>query len=266
MKTKKKRIANGSNSSRKNRVKSKQSNYQPISGTIDLVSRNERWVTQVSNDNSKHIDMVISRQASHKRTSSIETSERSDNQSKNRFLVSKKYSKRMVDPKLASGKDSIKSYLGSSLKYGTSTSIAKYQNNNNTNIIDAYTPTSTTSNKINIRGSLLARKWIGVTKKRIETVETDISKQKERRKKKVKDFKILKEPGSSKVEHYNTEGRSPVSKASTIHRASINSTKIRSRLTPVSISTLSTSKRLESHFGHNDLYSQIIKNRKDKHL
>jgi hypothetical protein len=101
--------------------------------------------------------MVISRQASHKRTNSIETSERSENQSKNRFLVSQKYSKRMVDTKLALGKDSIKSYLGSSLKYGASTSIAKYQNNN-TNIIDAYTPTSTTSHKINIRGSLLAKK------------------------------------------------------------------------------------------------------------
>jgi hypothetical protein len=93
-----------------------------------------------------------------------------------------------------------------------------------------------------------------------------MSKQKERRKKKVKDFKILKEPGSSKIEHYNTDGRSPISKGSTIHKAGINSMKIRSRLTPVSISTLSTSKRLESHFGHNDLYSQIIKNRKDKQL
>lgn len=42
LKTKKKRITNGSNSSRKNKAKSKQTNYQPMSGTIDLVSRNER--------------------------------------------------------------------------------------------------------------------------------------------------------------------------------------------------------------------------------
>lgn len=42
IKTKKKRIANGSNSSRKNKLKSKQGTYQPISGTIDLVSRNDR--------------------------------------------------------------------------------------------------------------------------------------------------------------------------------------------------------------------------------
>jgi hypothetical protein len=41
-KCKKKRIANVSASSRKNKVKTKQDIYQPISGTIDLVSRNER--------------------------------------------------------------------------------------------------------------------------------------------------------------------------------------------------------------------------------
>lgn len=42
LKLNKKRVANDSNSSRKTKVKSKQSNYQPPSGTIDLVSRNER--------------------------------------------------------------------------------------------------------------------------------------------------------------------------------------------------------------------------------
>ena len=50
LKLKKKRIINGSNSSRKNKVKTKQSNYQPSSGTINLVSRNDRCVTQNSND------------------------------------------------------------------------------------------------------------------------------------------------------------------------------------------------------------------------
>lgn len=153
----KKRIANGSTSSRKSKVKSKQSNYQPIAGIIDLVSRNERCITQVSNDNSKNIEKIISRKGSHKRTTSIETSERSDTLSKNRFLVSKKYDKRMTETKSKLGKDSIKSYLGSSMKFGTSTSISKYQNNN-TNINHAYTPTSTASHKINIRGSLLAKK------------------------------------------------------------------------------------------------------------
>ena len=42
LKTKKKRIVNGSNSSRKNKVKTKQDTYQPMTGTIDLISRNER--------------------------------------------------------------------------------------------------------------------------------------------------------------------------------------------------------------------------------
>lgn len=42
IKTKKKRIGNGSNSSRKNKVKTKQDTYQPMTGTIDLISRNER--------------------------------------------------------------------------------------------------------------------------------------------------------------------------------------------------------------------------------
>jgi hypothetical protein len=42
IKLKKNRIANGSNSSRKNKAKTKQTNYQPSSGTIDLISRNVR--------------------------------------------------------------------------------------------------------------------------------------------------------------------------------------------------------------------------------
>lgn len=53
LKCKKKRIINGSNSSRKSKVKAKQSNYQPSSGTINLVSRNDRCTTQNSNDTNK---------------------------------------------------------------------------------------------------------------------------------------------------------------------------------------------------------------------
>jgi hypothetical protein len=98
----------------------------------------------------------------------------------------------------------------------------------------------------------------------LEIVELD--KPKQIRKKKARDFKIIKEPGSKIIEHYNTEGRSPNSKGSNTYQSSTNSAKIRSRLTPVSMTTLTTSKRIESHFGHNDLYSQIIKNRKDKQL
>jgi hypothetical protein len=98
----------------------------------------------------------------------------------------------------------------------------------------------------------------------LEIVELD--KPKQIRKKKARDFKIIKEPGSKIIEHSNTEGRSPNSKGSMTCQSSTNSAKIRSRLTPVSMTTLTTSKRIESHFGHNDLYSQIIKNRKDKQL
>jgi hypothetical protein len=41
-KKKKKRVGCGSNSSRKAKVKTKQDKYQPVSGTIDLISRNDR--------------------------------------------------------------------------------------------------------------------------------------------------------------------------------------------------------------------------------
>lgn len=50
-KNKKKLFPAGSNSNRKNKVKSKQANYQPVSGKIDLVSRNDRSVTQIRNEN-----------------------------------------------------------------------------------------------------------------------------------------------------------------------------------------------------------------------
>lgn len=52
-KMKRKSLQNGTNSTRKNKVKSKQSNYQPSSGKIDLVSRNARIITQPKNENSK---------------------------------------------------------------------------------------------------------------------------------------------------------------------------------------------------------------------
>lgn len=56
-------------------------------------------------------------------------------------------------------KDNIKSYLGNSMKFGQgpSTSMSKYKHNH-TNIGDVYTPTSTTSAKINIKKSLLSKK------------------------------------------------------------------------------------------------------------
>lgn len=102
LKLKKKRIANGSNSSRKNKVKTKISNYQPVSGQIDLVSKNERSVTQTSVEPNKinkpdaDIASIQPRKLSHKRTSSIGTSERSDKKEKTKFLVSKKYNKQMA--------------------------------------------------------------------------------------------------------------------------------------------------------------------------
>jgi len=65
-------------------------------------------------------------------------------------------------------KESTKSYLGISMKFGSgtgpSTSIAKYRNNN-TNILEVNSPSSTTSHKINIKSNLMAKKKMWVTKK-----------------------------------------------------------------------------------------------------
>lgn len=259
LKPKKKRIGNGSNSSRKAKVKSKQANYQPMSGTIDLISRNERWNTQISQENSKNMELLNSRKSSHKRTNSIGTSDRSDNHSKNRFLVSKKYNPRMDPWKNMLSKENMKSCLTQSLKMGTSTSISKGPNH--TNILgDAKTPTSATSTKINIKGSLLAKKWMGITKKNLDGMNSDPLKAK--RRKKVKEFKTVKEPllkGES-----NTDSRSPDTKFSAHHYSSGGSSKLKTRISPLMTHTISTSKRIESQIAHTDLYNQIIKSRKDK--
>ena len=55
-------------------------------------------------------------------------------------------------------KDVMKSYAGKSLKFGTSTNISKNQNNYTGVVTDTYTPTSSASNKVNIKGSLIAKK------------------------------------------------------------------------------------------------------------
>ena len=177
LKLKKKRVQNASKSSRKNKVKSKQANYQPMSGTIDLVSRNERSVTQVRNENSKLSRNLKSMNSF--LTPILETAERTKIKSKNRFLVSKKYNNAMMPAKSKNWKENAKSYLTSSMKFGSgpSTSMSKYITNN-TNIGDVYTPTSTTSHKINIKGSLLAKKKIGASKKckKSESAKEDSSK------------------------------------------------------------------------------------------
>eukprot|EP00344_Euplotes_crassus_P011048 CAMPEP_0197018484 /NCGR_PEP_ID=MMETSP1380-20130617/80129_1 /TAXON_ID=5936 /ORGANISM="Euplotes crassus, Strain CT5" /LENGTH=209 /DNA_ID=CAMNT_0042445709 /DNA_START=813 /DNA_END=1443 /DNA_ORIENTATION=- len=164
-KPKRKLFLTGSNSNRKNKVKSKQANYQPVSGKIDLVSRNDRSVTQVREENNK-------------------TLERGKTKSKNRFLVSKKYNNRMVSTKAKHSKDTIKSYLANSMKFasGPSTSMSKYAHNH-TNIGDNFTPTSTTSNKINIKGSLLSKKKVASYKK---------SKKQESTKEEAKNYKKIK--------------------------------------------------------------------------
>lgn len=53
-KLKRKFLQNGPHSNRKSKVKSKQTNYRPISGKIDLVSRNKVNTPQVKNENSKY--------------------------------------------------------------------------------------------------------------------------------------------------------------------------------------------------------------------
>lgn len=79
-----------SSSNRRVKVKTTNANYQPSSGTIDSIS-------------------LIPRKRSHKRVGSIETSERSDNKSKQRFLVSKKYSKQIGSAKGVLSKDNMNS-------------------------------------------------------------------------------------------------------------------------------------------------------------
>lgn len=136
-KIKRKFVDGDSNSNRRIKVKTTNANYQPTSGTIDLIS-------------------MISRKGSHKRVGSIETSERSDTKSKQRFLVSKKYSKQMGPTKTSSSKDNMNSCLTKSLKFAANSSTSN-SNKNQTNIVDSFTPTSM-STKINIKGSLIARK------------------------------------------------------------------------------------------------------------
>lgn len=105
----KKRIENGSQSNRKMKLKSTAANFHPHSGIIDLVSRNDRCVSQISNEDNACVHSINSRKSSHKHTNSIESSERSDNKSKQRFLVSKKYNKKMAPTKLTLSKDAVKS-------------------------------------------------------------------------------------------------------------------------------------------------------------
>ena len=75
-----------------------------------------------------------------------------------------------------------------------------------------------------------------------------------RQRKKVNNFKVLKEPGK-KGEHF-TDSRSPDSKSSFHGTSGGNSAKVRDRMTPIGMHSMSTSKRLESQFNHSDLYNQ----------
>mmetsp|Transcript_12409 Transcript_12409/g.12447 ORF Transcript_12409/g.12447 Transcript_12409/m.12447 type:complete len:96 (+) Transcript_12409:1705-1992(+) len=90
----------------------------------------------------------------------------------------------MVSTKAKHSKDTIKSYLANSMKFasGPSTSMSKYAHNH-TNIGDNFTPTSTTSNKINIKGSLLSKKKVASYKK---------SKKQESTKEEAKNYKKIK--------------------------------------------------------------------------
>ena len=261
LKVAKKRIDNGSQSNRKVKLKSTTTNFHPPSGIIDLVSRNERWTSQISNEENIGAHSINSRKSSHKHTNSIESSDRSDNKSKQRFLVSKKYNKKMVPAKLTLSKDAMKSWLGTSLKLGTSTSITK-PSKNQTNTFDAYTPSSSTSAKINIKGSLLAKKWLGIAKKRIESNNAE-SKCKEVRKEKVlKNFKIYKESSESKETEQNS--KSPHTKSSNYTYSSDKPSWLKLRGSQINGHSISTSKRIENQIVHSDLYNQIIKSRKEK--
>lgn len=143
------------------------------------------------------------------------------------------------------GKDNTRTYLAQSLKHGMSTSISKVQANH-TNIGDVYTPTSSTSHKINIKGSLIAKKCMGFTKKKLEG-EQDASNSK--RRKKMNNFKILKEPGMHKGETL-TETRSPEPKSNYHFASGGGSTKLRIRTNQLSTHGISTSKRIESQMGY----------------
>lgn len=123
IKLKNRRIVNGSSSSRKSKLTSKNVNYQPACGTINLIGKNDKSPELV--ESGLKVSSINSRKGSHKRTNSIETSERSDQKSKNRFLVSKKYNPQMSAQKAMSTKDNVKSCLSNSIKIGTSTSISK---------------------------------------------------------------------------------------------------------------------------------------------
>ena len=79
-----------------------------------------------------------------------------------------------------------------------------------------------------------------------------------------KNYKVLREPGKRTDAHFNS--RSPDSKGSMVHYTGGSSGKPRSRLNkePLSIQTLSTSKRIETQFAKSDLYNKIVKSPKGK--
>lgn len=257
----KKRIDNGSQSNRKVKLKSTAANFHPPSGIIDLISRNDRWVSQISNEENACAHSINSRKSSHKHTNSIESSERSDNKSKQRFLVSKKYNKKMAPAKLTLSKDAMKSWLGNSLKIGTSTSISK-PSKNQTNIFDAYTPSSSTSTKINIKGSLLAKKWMGIAKKHIEGNDKNYKFKETNKDKVMKNIKIYKETSESNNTEQNS--KSPNTKSSNHTYSSDKPSWMKLRSSQINCHSISTSKRIENQIVHSDLYNQIIKSRKEK--
>ena len=253
-KCKKKRIANVSASSRKNKVKTKQDIYQPISGTIDLVSRNERWVTQNSNEHPVKVERLNSRKSSPKRTNSIESSEHSEKNSKNRFLVSKKYNKRMEPLKRSMYKEGPNSLLERSAKFGTNSSISKYQSNQ-THVLNVQTPSSTASQKMNLKGSLIARKCMGYSRLKHTANDVDTKPKKRRKPKEIKPAK-----DSSKKQNYLYDSKPMSAKTSKYSGGS----KLNNRGSTIGGVSLSTSKRIESQITQSDLYNQILKNRKDR--
>lgn len=239
------------------KIKCKNLNFHPMSGTIDLISRNEKCATQPSNENINANPSFDSRKSSHKRTGSIGTSERSENKSKKRFLVSKKYNKNIsASNKLSS--TNMKSCITKSLMFGTSTMMSK-PSKNQTNIFDVLTPNSATSVKINLKGSLLAKKCLGIAKSKVNNSETDTRSMKHKPKV-MKNFKIFKE--INRKTEVDKDSRSPNAKMSGY--ASGKSSNIKMRGSHVTSHTLSTSKRIESQITHSDLYNQILKNRNNK--
>lgn len=255
---KKSKKATGTSSGRKGLAKTNKINFHPRSGKITLISRNNTCASQCSNDKNHPIN---SRKGSHKRTSSIESSEKGDRIASAKFLVSRKYNKNMPQARRKVPKDGAKSVLTKSIKIAPSSNRTKQSYLEGTTF-DAYTPTPSSTTKLNIKTTLLNKKQLGMWKKK---AEIDLESKKWKRKKRPKDLRLKENPAYTLMGEHSV---SPTNQTSGFSYSSLGTSHMKHRKSPDSVQALYsslTSQKYDSNSGaSSDLYRQIKQTRKEK--